>query len=208
VTNGDPQAPQANRAQRVPPDPATAVADDPRVALLTTQLKKARYRPDALIDLLHVAQDIYGYLSRPLLARLADELSLPPSKVLGVATFYHLFRFDPPGDHTCTVCTGTACFVKGADALVETVADEFGVPLGGTRSDGRVSLLEARCLGSCGMAPVALVDGRVVGKASGEGLVAALRDAGVEAPGATAVSTAAPGGTPAGGAAAARGGTA
>jgi bidirectional [NiFe] hydrogenase diaphorase subunit len=183
VTNGEPRTPQATRPTRVPPAPTPAADADPRVALLTTQLKKARYRPDALIDLLHVAQDIYGYLSRPLLARLADELSLPPSKVLGVATFYHLFRFDPPGDHTCTVCTGTACFVKGADALVATVGDELGVPLGGTRSDGRVSLLEARCLGSCGMAPVALVDGRVVGKATGEGLVAALREAGVGAPG-------------------------
>ena len=184
MTNGEPQAPQATRANRVPPAPAPEADADPRVALLTTQRTKARDRPDALIDLLHVAQDIYGYLSRPLLARLAEELSLPPSKVLGVATFYHLFRFDPPGDHTCTVCTGTACFVKGADALVETVGEEFGVPLGGTRSDGRVSLLEARCLGSCGMAPVALIDGRVVGKATGEGLVAALREAGVGAPGA------------------------
>jgi bidirectional [NiFe] hydrogenase diaphorase subunit len=187
--------------------PAAADDADPRAALLTTQLKKVRYRPDALIDLLHVAQDIYGYLSRPLLVRLAEELSLPPSKVLGVATFYHLFRFDPPGDHTCTVCTGTACFVKGADALVATVGDAFGVPLGGTRGDGRVSLLEARCLGSCGMAPVALVDGQVVGKASGAGLVAALRDVGVEAPGATAVAIAAPA-DGAGRAANARGGTA
>lgn len=201
MTNGEPQAPQATRPNRVPPAPAPAADADPRVALLTTQLKKARYRPDALIDLLHVAQDIYGYLSRPLLARLADELALPPSKVLGVATFYHLFRFDPPGDHTCTVCTGTACFVKGADALVETVGSALEVPLGGTRSDGRVSLLEARCLGSCGMAPVALVDGRVVGKATGEGLVAALREAGVGAPGAARASdsagTADPVGTPA-----------
>jgi bidirectional [NiFe] hydrogenase diaphorase subunit len=201
VTNGEPQAPQATRPDRIPPATAPAADADPRVALLTTQLKKARYRPDALIDLLHVAQDIYGYLSRPLLARLADELSLPPSKVLGVATFYHLFRFDPPGDHTCTVCTGTACFVKGADALVETVADALAVPLGGTRSDGRVSLLEARCLGSCGMAPVALVDGQVVGKATGEGLVAALREAGVGEPGAVRA-------VEAGNGAAARGGTA
>lgn len=201
MTNGEPQAPQATRPVRVPPAPAPAAEDDPRVALLTTQLKKARYRPDALIDLLHVAQDIYGYLSRPLLARLADELGLPPSKVLGVATFYHLFRFDPPGDHTCTVCTGTACFVKGADALVETVADELGVPLGGTRLDGRVSLLEARCLGSCGMAPVALIDGRVVGKATGEGLVAALGEAGVGAPGEAAVGEPGPDATVLGGAA-------
>ena len=201
MTNGEPQAPQTMRSARVPPASASPADADPRVALLTTQLKKARYRPDALIDLLHVAQDIYGYLSRPLLARLANELSLPPSRVLGVATFYHLFRFDPPGDHTCTVCTGTACFVKGADALVETVGEALEVPLGGTRDDGQVSLLEARCLGSCGMAPVALVDGRVFGKATGEGLLAALREAGVGAPG--AARTVVPEG-----AAAVRGGTA
>lgn len=181
MTNGEPQAPQAARPAPVGAQPAPAAVDDPRVALLTTQLKKARYRPDALIELLHGAQDVYGHLSKPVLARLADELGLPPSKVLGVATFYHLFRFDPPGDHTCTVCTGTACFVKGADALVDGVGGALGVALGATRADGQVSLLEARCLGSCGMAPVALVDGAVVGKATAEGLVAALVEAGVTA---------------------------
>lgn len=184
-TAGSPRA--RTKAAAVPPPPgvnAGAGGDpDPRAALLATQLKKVRYRGDALIDVLHVAQDIYGHLSKPILARLAQELGLPPSKVLGVATFYHLFRFTAPGDHTCTVCTGTACFVKGADDLVAAVADDFGVPLGGTRSDGALTLLEARCLGSCGMAPVALVDGRVLGKATPEGVVEALRSAAVPAGG-------------------------
>jgi len=153
--------------------------DDPRVALLQTQLKKVRYRPDALIDVLHAVQDIYGYLSPEVLTTVADALQLPPSRVMGVATFYHLFTFEARGDHTCTVCTGTACFVKGADALIEGVAEAFGVPQGETRADGALSLLEARCIGSCGLAPVALVDGGVVAKTTPEALVAVIDAAGV-----------------------------
>jgi bidirectional [NiFe] hydrogenase diaphorase subunit len=154
-------------------------ADDPRTAMLTTQLKMVKYRPDALIDVLHAAQDIYGSLSKELLAYIATALQLPPSRVLGVATFYHLFRFDPPGDHTCTICTGTACFVKGADALMAGVSEAYGVAQGSTRPDGALSLLEARCLGSCGLAPVAIVDGTIVAKTTPEALVAAVREAGV-----------------------------
>ena len=156
--------------------------DDPRAALLQTQLKKVRYRADALIEVLHAVQDIYGYLSKDVLMTIADALELPPSRVLGVATFYHLFSFEPRGEHTCTVCTGTACFVKGADALMQAVAQAFGVGQDETRADGVVSLLQARCVGSCGLAPVALVDGSVVAKATPEMLVAALHAAGVAAP--------------------------
>ena len=156
--------------------------DDPRAALLNTQLKKVRYRADALIEVLHAVQDIYGYLSNEVLITVADALELPPSRVLGVATFYHLFSFEPRGEHTCTVCTGTACFVKGADALMQGVTDAFGVGTDETRADGVLSLLQARCIGSCGLAPVALVDGAVVAKAKPEMVVAALRAAGVDAP--------------------------
>lgn len=169
-------------------------ADDPRVALLTTQLKKVRYRADALIDVLHAVQDIYGYLSPEVLATVADALQLPPSRVMGVATFYHLFSFEARGDHTCTVCTGTACFVKGADALMAGVTETFGVAQGATREDGSLSLLEARCIGSCGLAPVALVDGAVVAKATPDALVAAIRAAMERG---AAVGAAAPEGTPA-----------
>ena len=77
---------------RSAPAPAAA-ADDPRAAMLTTQLKKVRYRADALIDVLHAVQDIYGSLSPELLTTVADALELPPSRVMGVATFYHLFTF-------------------------------------------------------------------------------------------------------------------
>lgn len=164
--------------------PASHSGDpDPRLALLETQLKKVRYRDDALIEVLHAVQDIYGYLAPVTLRRVAEGLQLPPSRVTGVATFYHLFTFEARGDHTCTVCTGTACFVKGADALMAGVRHRFSVEPGSTRSDGALSLLEARCIGSCGLAPVALVDGVVVAKATTDELNArvAIALAGVDA---------------------------
>ena len=175
------------RAERPPVARASAkaaangngAAEDPRDKMLTTQLKKVRYRADALIEVLHAVQDIYGYLDPVQLRRVATELQLPPSRVLGVATFYHLFTFEPKGDHTCTVCTGTACFVKGADELIAAVEREFGVPEGQTRADNALSLLQARCVGACGLAPVALVDGVVVGKATSESLRKAIDTVGV-----------------------------
>ena len=83
--------------------------------------------------------------------------------VFGVATFYQLFTFEPAGDHTCTVCTGTACFVKGADASSRQWATQFGVRRD-TTEDGLLTLKTARCLGSCGLAPIVLLDGEVIGK--------------------------------------------
>ncbi len=106
---------------------------DNRFELVDKHLKRGHYAQDQLIETLHVAQDVFGYLSEDILVYVARALRLPPSLVYGVATFYELFTFDPPGDHTCTVCTGTACFVKGADAIVQGVSDRYGVPAGADR---------------------------------------------------------------------------
>jgi bidirectional [NiFe] hydrogenase diaphorase subunit len=89
---------------------------------------------------------------------------VPPSKVYGVATFYHFFTLRPPGAHTCVVCTGTACYIKGAPVLLKTIEDELGIKQGETTQDGEISVLTARCLGSCGLAPAAVFDGQVAGK--------------------------------------------
>ena len=107
---------------------------------------------------------MFGYLDDGILIYVARALRLPPSMVYGVATFYQLFTFDPPGEHTCTVCTGTACFVKGADDIVAAVAAAYEVPAGETTEDGMLTLKTARCLGSCGLAPVVLLDGEVKGR--------------------------------------------
>ena len=181
IRAGEPSAMSLASARSAGATPAQVATDDPRAAMLQTQLKKVRYRPDALIEVLHAVQDIYGYLSPEVLTTVADGLQLPPSRVMGVATFYHLFTFEARGEHTCTVCTGTACFVKGADALIDGVAEAFGVAKGETRADGALSLLEARCVGSCGLAPVALVDGAVVAKTTPEALIEVVAAAGVGA---------------------------
>jgi bidirectional [NiFe] hydrogenase diaphorase subunit len=135
---------------------------DDRFELVDKHLKRGHYAQDQLIETLHVAQDVFGYLSEDVLIYVARALRLPPSMVYGVATFYELFTFDPPGDHSCTVCTGTACFVKGADDIVRGVSDEYQVPAGQTSEDRSLTLKTARCLGSCGLAPVVVFDGDVM----------------------------------------------
>lgn len=150
---------------------------DERFAIIDKALTRARYAQDHLIEVLHVAQDVFGHLSEDVLRYLARELRLPPSTVFGVATFYHLFTFDPPGDHACTVCTGTACFVRGADAILQELEEAFGVATGTTAADHSFTLGTARCLGSCGMAPVIVVDGEVRGHQEPAEAVAAVGSA-------------------------------
>ena len=137
---------------------------DDRFALVDKHLKRVRYEQDQLIETLHVAQDVFGFLSEDVLLYVARALMLPPSMVYGVATFYQLFTFDAPGDHACTVCTGTACYVKGADDIVRSVSEAHEVAAGATSEDGRLTLKTARCLGSCGLAPVVVLDGAVHGR--------------------------------------------
>ncbi len=147
---------------------------DDRFNVVDKHLKRTRYAQDQLIETLHIAQDVFGFLDEGILTYVARALRLPPSMVFGVATFYQLFTFDPPGDHTCTVCTGTACFVKGADSIVHAVAMEYGVSAGTTTEDGTLTLKTARCLGSCGLAPVVLIDGEVRARDDADTVLAAL----------------------------------
>lgn len=158
-------------------DAADHPSGDPRFGMLDKSLRRGRYAQDQLIELLHVAQDIFGYLSEDVLLYLAHELRLPASRVYGVATFYALFGFDPPGEHTCTICTGTACFVKGADDIVRAMTDAFALIPGQTSEDGRLTVSTARCLGSCGLAPVAVLDGQVRGQQDAPSVVDAVRAA-------------------------------
>src|SRR6476619_3711072 len=92
------------------PPPAKA---DQRMKMLDAAIRKNQHRQDALIEVLHRAQDLFGYLEVPVLRHVARSLKLPPSRVYGVATFYHLFTLQPKGEHTCVICMGTACYVQG-----------------------------------------------------------------------------------------------
>jgi bidirectional [NiFe] hydrogenase diaphorase subunit len=136
---------------------------DQRFHLLDATMKRHRFAPDALIEILHTAQEFFGSLQPDLLYYVAHSLKLPPSRVYGVATFYHLFSLHPKGKHTCVVCTGTACYVKGADRLLAAIVKWLGICAGQTTADGQVSLITARCLGTCGLAPLAVYDGEVCG---------------------------------------------
>jgi bidirectional [NiFe] hydrogenase diaphorase subunit len=138
---------------------ASHPSGDTRFLLLDAALRKQQFRQDALIEILHKAQELFGCLREDVLLYVARALLLPPSRVYGVATFYHLFTLQPQGEHVCVVCMGTACFVKGAGELLAVAEDSAGTATGGTRADGRVSLLTARCIGACGIAPAVVYDG-------------------------------------------------
>lgn len=144
---------------------------DNRFKILEATMKRLQYQPDALIEVLHKAQELFGYLSNDLLITIAHSLRLPPSRVYGVATFYHFFSLAPQGEHTCVVCLGTACYVKGAAALLTTVEHTAGVKAGATTADNRLSIATARCLGACGIAPAIVFDGDVAGHQTPEMLV-------------------------------------
>lgn len=165
----------ANATQNKSKETARHASGDRRFKLLEVAMKRHQFRHDALIEVLHTAQELFGYLELDLLYFIARHLKLPPSRVYGVATFYRFFTLKPQGRHTCVVCTGTACYVKGADALLAAVRQEAGIDPGETTTDGEVSLLTARCLGACGMAPAVVLDGIVSGYQAPEKLLLQLK---------------------------------
>jgi bidirectional [NiFe] hydrogenase diaphorase subunit len=137
---------------------------DNRFKLLDRAITKHQASGYALIEVLHAAQGIFGFLEADLLLYIARALRLPLSRVYGVATFYHYFTLKPKGEHTVVLCTGTACYVKGASEIQKAVEHACGCKFGETTADGKISLVSARCVGSCGLAPVAVIDSAVAGK--------------------------------------------
>ncbi len=137
---------------------------DDRYKMVEKTMKKLGYDRSALIETLHTAQETFGYLENETLKFIARRLKLPFSKVYGVATFYHFFRLKPKGKHTAVVCMGTACYIKGATAILENLESRFGIKAGETTKDALISVLTARCVGSCSLAPVAIYDNKSVGK--------------------------------------------
>jgi bidirectional [NiFe] hydrogenase diaphorase subunit len=134
---------------------------DKRFKILEAHIKKFQGRQDALIEVLHKAQELFGFLDDDLLLFVAYQLKLPPSRVYGVATFYHFFTLKPQGAHTCVVCLGTACYVRGSDKVLSAIESEAKIKAGETTSDKQFSLVTARCIGACGLAPAVVYDGSV-----------------------------------------------
>jgi len=136
---------------------------DNRFKLLDAAMKRNQHQPDALIEVLHTAQELFGFLKDDLLLYITHKLKLPPSKVYGVATFYNFFSLAPKGEHSCIVCMGTACYVKGAAGIVTAVEKANNIKSGETTEDGKLTLLNARCVGACGIAPAVILDGVMTG---------------------------------------------
>ena len=148
--------------------------DEKRRRMIIATMRRNGFAPDALIETLHTVQSAFGYLDETSLRFVAHELHIPLSKVYGVATFYHAFTLKPEGRHRCILCQGTACYVKGSQAILQAVTRGYHITPGGTTEDGELSLLMARCLGSCSLAPAAIMDEDVVGNLTPERALAAL----------------------------------
>jgi bidirectional [NiFe] hydrogenase diaphorase subunit len=148
--------------------------NDKRWKIVTTTMRRNGYAPDALIETLHSVQSAFGYLDDVALRFVANELQLPLSKVYGVATFYHAFTLKPEGHHQCIVCQGTACYIKGSQAIIQAITGAYHIAPGETTEDNELSLLTARCLGACSLAPAAIMDGNMVGNLTPERALAAI----------------------------------
>lgn len=118
----------------------------------------------SLIQVLHHAQEIFGFLPKEVQLYIAQSLNIPPSKVYGVVSFYSYFTTEPKGKYKISVCLGTVCFVKGSDKILEQFEKELGIKVGETTDDLLFSLEGLRCVGACGLAPVVVINGKVYGQ--------------------------------------------
>ena len=136
--------------------------------------REYRGREGSLIQVLHMAQGIYGYLPLEVQRVIADGLELPLAEVSGVVSFYSFFSTQRRGRHTIRVCLGTACYVKGSQAVLDRLAEELNVPVGKTTADGKFTLNATRCLGACGLAPVMMIGDEVYGRLTPDEIPAIL----------------------------------
>ena len=135
-----------------------------------------RWRPGALLPILHALQEEFGYIDRAAIPLIAEILNLSRAEVYGVVTFYHDFRSAPPGRHVLKLCRAEACQSTGGDALAARAEARIGVALGNTMPDGEITLEPVYCLGLCATAPSAMLDGRVVGRLDEQKLDALLAE--------------------------------
>ena len=118
----------------------------------------------ALISVLHKAQHIFGYLPKEVQQFIGKKLDIPTAQVYGVVSFYSFFTMEPKGKHPVSICLGTACYVRGADKILDAFKRELKIDVGQTTADGKFSLDALRCVGACGLAPVLTVNDDVYGR--------------------------------------------
>jgi NADH:ubiquinone oxidoreductase subunit E len=155
----------------------TVATDEQKLAQLKEFIGQTQQdeHPDSfLIAVLHKAQELYGYLPVAVMDEIAEEMGIPTAHIWGVATFYHYFNLTPPGQHVISICLGTACYVRGAGQILQTLKDELKIDMGQVTEDGLFSLQPARCLGACGLAPVVMIDDKIHGELTPKKMVQIL----------------------------------
>lgn len=135
--------------------------DQEKYERIAAVIDEYRDREGSLIQILHMAQGIYGYLPLQLQQFIAEKLNKPLSEVSGVITFYSYFSTEPKGENTIKVCLGTACYVRGGKKIIEKLRELLGVEVGGTTKDGKFTFEVMRCIGACGLAPAITINGKV-----------------------------------------------
>ena len=154
---------------------STESTPDVDYSKLDQTMRQYDYAEHALIQVLHRAQEQFGYLSKPTLEYIAREMNIPISAIRSVVTFYSFFNTTPPGKHKVRVCMGTACYVKGAERILERLKAHLEVDVNETSRDHLYTLQVGRCFGACGLAPAVLVDDDVHAKLNSERMVRLLR---------------------------------
>src|SRR6056297_1039409 len=138
--------------------------------------KSFNNEPRELINVLHKTQEHFGYLPAEIQEVVAQELNVPVAKVYGVVTFYSFFTMLPKGKNPISICTGTACYVRGADNVLQEFKRQLSIDVGQTTDDGKFSLSCLRCVGACGLAPVVLVGEKTYGRVSPDGVKDILKE--------------------------------
>ena len=149
---------------------------DSRYDLLAKVIDENRNTPGPLMPVLQEAQNIFGCVPEDVQKIIAKELNYTLSEVYGVVTFYAQFTLKPKGKHTISVCLGTACYVKGANEILQRFSKELNLPIGETSDDGKYTLLATRCLGACGLAPVITINEEVYGRLKSDEVPNVIKD--------------------------------
>ncbi len=148
-------------------------------AQLKAVIEECKDDKSLLMHVMQQAQAIYGYLPIEVQKMIADGMDIPLEKVYGVSTFYAQFALSPKGEYNISICLGTACYVKGAQSILDKVSEELGIEAGECSEDGKFSLEACRCIGACGLAPVMSVNDEVYGKLTADqipGILAKYKD--------------------------------
>ena len=128
--------------------------DDKEKYKMVTEILSQAQGESELIEVLHKVQDLFGYIPKPVVTIIADSLEIPVATIYGVVTFYSRFSLIPKGKYSVSVCMGTACYVKGANDILDAFSDALGIGVGETTDDQLFSIVETRCVGQCALAPV------------------------------------------------------